>query len=136
MIVEFKMPEILHISRRTYKGFIGNNPTIPTIEYIRKDCSPQWNDIATAPLNGDIVDILLDGKNRIPDCFFCPDLGEWCEAGTNNPVLNPFNPASNIISHWMIPPPPPGAVGGSKTSDKSAGSLADITGFSCLFPTS
>ena len=79
--------------------------------YVRKDLIPEWNDdMDAAPRDGTEIDILLNGKSRVPDVHWSWKYSDgfqdkdWVEVGTGNPVL--FDDM-NKITHWMPLPKPP-----------------------------
>ncbi len=86
------------------------------IEGIFKDLEnsqDQWQPIETAPKDGTVIDILLNGKSRIPDVRwgvwdgYEKEVETWCD-DIGSPVIWKGDPL-NKITHWMLPPQPPKA---------------------------
>ena len=74
-------------------------------------CFDQWQPIETAPKDGTKIDILLNGKSRIPDVYwgeyggYALVIHTWLD-GLSNPVIVRGD-FINEMTHWMPIAQPP-----------------------------
>lgn len=65
-----------------------------------------WQPIATAPKDGTVVDLWVNGIGRFTNCVYRDD-DDWWWYWTDNLATGLWCPLALVPSHWLPLPAPP-----------------------------